>query len=147
MYVKSRDVPSLISTLKTSIISALKIFSAACGALLVLFGAVLALQGADSKPPSLDAYRKYALTHEGDASRGAGLFLNDQKVGCARCHSIDGTASKAGPDLRSVGDAFGRRDIVESMLIPSATISPGYGTVIVETKAGSEYQGVLKRAS
>ena len=31
--------------------------------------------------------------------------------------------------------------------MPSATISPGYGTVIVETKAGTEYQGILKQAT
>ena len=31
--------------------------------------------------------------------------------------------------------------------MPSATISPGYGTVIVETKAGDEFQGILKQAT
>lgn len=60
---------------------------------------------------------------------------------------MDGRASTAGPDLFAVGDKFGRRDLVEAVLIPSATISPGYGTVIVETKAGEEYQGVLKQAT
>ncbi len=60
---------------------------------------------------------------------------------------MDGHGSKAGPDLFAVGDKFGRRDLVDAVLVPSATISPGYGTVIVQTKAGEEYQGVLKQAT
>jgi len=46
-----------------------------------------------------------------------------------------------------VGDKFGRRDLVDAVLLPSTTISPGYGTVGVETKSGEEYQGVLKQAT
>jgi putative heme-binding domain-containing protein len=100
-----------------------------------------------ARTPSLEAYRKYATTHEGDVARGAKLFVDDQKLACAKCHSIDGSASKAGPDLFAAGDKFGRRDLVDAMLLPSAVISPGYGTVIVETKAGEEVQGVLKQAN
>ena len=75
------------------------------------------------------------------------MFADEQKLACAKCHSIDGSAKKAGPDLSAVGDAFARRDIIASILTPSATISPGYGTVIVETKGGVEYQGILKRST
>jgi putative heme-binding domain-containing protein len=95
----------------------------------------------------LDAFRKHALTHEGDVARGARLFADDARLGCAKCHSVDGRASKAGPDLFAVGDKFGRRDLVDAVLMPSATISPGYDTVIVETRNGDEYQGVLKQAT
>ncbi len=95
----------------------------------------------------MDEFRKYALTHEGDVARGAKLFADEQKLACAKCHSVDGRASKAGPDLFAVGDKFGRRDLVDAVLMPSAVISPGYGTVIVETKAGVEYQGILKQAT
>jgi putative heme-binding domain-containing protein len=100
-----------------------------------------------TRSPGLDAYRKFALTHEGDVARGARLFADEQKLACSKCHSVDGRASKAGPDLFAVGDKFGRRDLVDAVLMPSATISPGYGTVLVETKAGAEYQGVLKQAT
>jgi putative heme-binding domain-containing protein len=95
----------------------------------------------------LDAYRKYATTHEGDVARGARLFADEQKLACSKCHSVDGSAGKAGPDLFAVGDKFGRRDLVDAVLMPSATISPGYGTVIVETKAGEEHQGILRQAN
>jgi putative heme-binding domain-containing protein len=102
---------------------------------------------APTRTPSLDAYRKYALTHEGDVARGARLFADEQRLACSKCHSVDGRAGKAGPDLFAVGDKFGRRDLVDAVLMPSAVISPGYGTVIVETKAGDEFQGILKQAT
>jgi putative heme-binding domain-containing protein len=88
-----------------------------------------------------------ARTHDGDVIRGASLFANEQRLSCSRCHSVDGSASKAGPDLFAAGDKFGRGDLVDSVLKPSATIAPGYGTVIVETKTGEEYLGILKQAS
>src|SRR4051812_45395156 len=78
--------------------------------------------------PGLDAYRDYALSHDGDAARGARLFQDEQRLACIRCHSIDGSAGKAGPDLRAAGDAFTRRELTESVLRPSATIAPGYAT-------------------
>src|ERR1041385_4318396 len=97
--------------------------------------------------PPLDPCRRTALTQQGDVARGAKLFADEQRLACAKCPSIDGRANKAGPDLFAVGDKCGRRDLVDSVLIPSATISPGYGTVVVETRDGTEFQGILKQAS
>jgi putative heme-binding domain-containing protein len=105
------------------------------------------VQAQEASVPNLDAFRRHALIREGDAARGAKLFADETRLACAKCHSIDGTASKAGPDLLAVGDKFGRRDLVDAVLMPSATIAPGYGTVVVETKAGLQYQGVLKQAT
>lgn len=102
---------------------------------------------APAQNATLDDYRKAALTRQGDVARGAKLFADQQKLLCSKCHSIDGSASKAGPDLFAVGDKFGRRDLVDAILLPSTTIAPGYGTVIVETKAGEEIQGILKQSN
>ncbi len=95
--------------------------------------------------PGPDEFRRHAWTRPGDAQRGARLFADDQRLACAGCHSTDGSASKAGPDLAAAGDAFGRRDLVESILEPSARIAPGYGTVMVETRDGRTFTGVLKQ--
>ena len=97
--------------------------------------------------PSLENYRKYALTHDGDAANGARLFADEQKLACTKCHSVDGRGGKAGPDLLAAGDKFGRGDLIDAMLRPSATIAVGYTTTIVETKAGVEYQGIIKQAN
>ncbi|MEK7953761.1 PQQ-dependent sugar dehydrogenase [Luteolibacter sp. Y139] len=108
--------------------------------------AVLIPVPATAQVPDADAYRRYALNRPGDAARGKALF-NEPRMLCSQCHSVDGSASKAGPDLFAVGDAFGRRDLIESVLKPSATIAPGYGTVVVQTKAGAMIQGTLKQKS
>lgn len=100
---------------------------------------------ASAQPQNPDAYKKFALTHSGDATRGQRLFNDESKLGCTKCHTIDGKGGKAGPDLYAAGDKFGRRDLVDAILTPSATISPGYETVIVETKSGQEYTGTLKQ--
>lgn len=89
-------------------------------------------------------YREHALRHEGDAARGATLFQSEVLM-CSKCHSVDGTASKAGPDLRTAGDAFGRRDLIKAVLEPSATIAPGYGAVLIETTDGRSHIGTLKQ--
>jgi putative heme-binding domain-containing protein len=113
-----------------------------------MFVAILGSQlRAVAQTANLEGYRKYALTHDGNVARGLKLFNNEQRMGCSKCHSIDGSAGKAGPDLFAAGDKFGRRDLVDAVLLPSARIAPGYETYIVETKSGAEYQGVLKQAT
>lgn len=102
-------------------------------------------------PPSdparqLREYRDYAMAHDGDAARGRQLFLSEQRAACVKCHSTDGTSAKAGPDLYAVGDKFPRSELIRAVLEPSAEIAVGYGTTIVETKSGDEYQGVLKQS-
>ncbi|MHB8524154.1 MAG: PQQ-dependent sugar dehydrogenase [Limisphaerales bacterium] len=97
--------------------------------------------------PGTEAYRRFALLHEGDSFRGKALFADDQKVACSKCHTVDGTAAKAGPDLFAVGDKFGRRDIIESVLAPSAIIAVGYSSTTVETKSGDDYTGIIKQVA
>jgi putative heme-binding domain-containing protein len=109
-------------------------------------GAIAAALPTSAQTPDAGAYRNHALTRNGDVGNGRRLFSTDPRLNCANCHSVDGTASKAGPDLQSAGDAFGRRDLIQSILQPSATISPGYGLMTVETRDGRTLQGTLKKA-
>lgn len=109
----------------------------------IFIGASLAVLAA-SPPSSKEDYRRDAMLREGDAKRGKEFFQAEQKTACSRCHSVDGTASKAGPDLFAVGDKFPRRDLINAVLEPSSAIAVGYGATIVETKSGEEYQGILK---
>ena len=92
----------------------------------------------------LRQYRDFAMVHEGNAAHGRELFNNEQKAACVKCHSVDGSSSKAGPDLFAIGDKFPRPELIQSILEPSAEIAVGYGTTLVETKEGEEFQGVLK---
>src|SRR5262245_28306052 len=109
----------------------------------IFIGASLTVLAA-STTPSKEDFRRDAMLREGDAQRGKELFQAEQKTACSRCHSVDGTASKAGPDLFAVGDKFPRRDLINAVIDPSSVIAVGYGATIVETKSGEEYQGILK---
>lgn len=95
----------------------------------------------------LKEYRDFAMGRDGNALRGKELFFNDAKAGCAKCHSIDGSASKVGPDLFAAGDKMPRRDLIQSILEPSAGIAVGYGSTTVVTKSGEQFTGVLKNAT
>jgi putative heme-binding domain-containing protein len=96
--------------------------------------------------PSLKEYRDLALNRDGDPLRGKELFFSEQRA-CSKCHSVDGTSGKAGPDLFAIGDKFPRRELIAAVLEPSTSIAVGYGTTIVETKTGDEHQGILKQAT
>src|SRR6185503_4739009 len=97
--------------------------------------------------PELREYVDFAMRREGDARRGAELFVADHMGGCVKCHTVDGSAGKAGPDLSAVGDKFPRRELIRSILEPSSAIAVGYGTTTVETKSGDEFQGVVKQVT
>jgi putative heme-binding domain-containing protein len=115
--------------------------------LLIANVAAFAAQSPNDAPRPLREYRDFAMGHEGNADVGRDLFNNPQRAACFQCHSVDGTASKAGPDLSSVGDKYPRPDLITAVLEPSAAIAVGYGATIVETKSDEEFQGVIKEAT
>ena len=114
-----------------------------------IFAAALALSvtAHGQEAPTPRAYRDYAVRRDGDVDRGRQHFFAQEKTACAACHSVDGTSSKAGPDLFAIGDKFPRRELITAILEPSATIAVGYGATVVETKSGEAFYGVIKRAN
>ncbi|HEX4792394.1 MAG TPA: PQQ-dependent sugar dehydrogenase [Humisphaera sp.] len=100
-----------------------------------------------TRPASRDKYRAYAMIHQGDAAAGKALFVQAQKIACSLCHTTDGAGGKAGPDLFAIGDKYGRDDLIEQILFPSATIAPGYSTTVVRLKNGDVFQGIIKESN
>src|ERR1051325_11702011 len=99
--------------------------------LIVITSALRAIFAADSSVdglPSPKEFRDFASTHDGDPERGKTIFNFHQMGACFKCHSVDGSASKAGPDLFAAGDKFPRRELINAILEPSAAIAIGYGT-------------------
>lgn len=92
-------------------------------------------------------YRNAAMGREGNPLKGREIFNNEQGVGCVKCHSIDGSSSKAGPDLQTLGDKFPRGEIVRSILEPSSVIAVGYGTTQILTHSGEEHVGIVKEST
>src|ERR1041385_237159 len=100
-----------------------------------------------SQQSSIKDYRDFAMSHEGDVARGKAIFSDETRAACVKCHTTDGSAGKAGPDLLAAGDKFPRRELVQSVLEPSAATAVGYGSTTIETKDGEEVIGVIKQST
>jgi putative heme-binding domain-containing protein len=98
-------------------------------------------------PSDKQALTDFAMREVGDPARGRTLFTDESRLACSKCHSTDGSATKAGPDLSGIGDKFPRSELIRSILEPSATIAVGYGTTMVQTKDGETVEGVIKQAT
>ena len=83
---------------------------------------------------------------KGDIRRGQAIF-NNPKVACSSCHAIGYLGGHVGPDLTSVGTIRTQRDLLESIVYPSASIVRSFEPMIVRTKAGDDYTGVLRKDS
>lgn len=55
---------------------------------------------------------------------------------CIVCHRFDGNGGATGPDLTNVAGRFSHRDLADSLINPSKTISDQYGASIIETNDG-----------
>lgn len=81
----------------------------------------------------------------GDAAKGEKVFREKTEVSCVRCHRIDGTGGKVGPDLSGVGKQYARRGVLESVVDPNLKIADGFGQIIVATDDGLMHTGMVKQ--
>jgi len=81
---------------------------------------------------------------KGDIRRGQAIF-NDPKTACASCHKIGYVGGNVGPDLTRISEARTERDLLESIVYPSASLVRSYEPMVVATKSGEEYSGVVRR--
>lgn len=77
----------------------------------------------------------------GDAINGESVFRN--QGACVQCHKMNGEGGEQGPDLSLVGKRLKRQKLLESILNPSAEITPGYGLSTVLLKEGDALSGRL----
>lgn len=75
----------------------------------------------------------------GDAAHGAVIY---QQSGCAGCHRIGNSGSIYGPELTRIGSARSWAYLKESLVSPSADISPDYEGVAVTLKNGKKVTGL-----
>jgi putative heme-binding domain-containing protein len=87
----------------------------------------------DELAPALET----GLTHR-DYDRGRTLFAAAKCFACHRCNDEGGGV---GPDLTGVAGRFSSRDLLESIILPSKTISDQYESVTVATADGRVISG------
>lgn len=84
-----------------------------------------------------------ALARAGNADRGRQVFLNTEKSLCLKCHRVGEQGERIGPELTGVGNRFSTIYVIESILEPSRTIAPSFGTTVALLKTGQMLSGVL----
>jgi putative membrane-bound dehydrogenase-like protein len=82
----------------------------------------------------------------GDVRRGQAVF-NSTKAACVSCHAIGYLGGKVGPDLTRIGSIRSERDLLESILFPSASFVRSYEPVLVTTTKGKQHNGLVRKDS
>ena len=80
----------------------------------------------------------------GDIRRGQ-LVFNSAKTNCIACHKVGYVGGLAGPDLTRIGGIRTERDLLESIIFPSASFVRSYEPYRVVTKDDRTLNGVLKK--
>jgi len=81
---------------------------------------------------------------KGDVRRGQTIF-NSAKAACSSCHAIGYLGGKVGPDLTRISEVRSERDLLESIVYPSASFVRSFEPVLVATRGGDEFSGVLRK--
>lgn len=98
-----------------------------------------------SKADPLAPYR--VALHGGDATAGRNIFLERQDAACSRCHKHGKDGGEVGPELTAIGSAKDRDYILEALVLPNKMIAAGFENLLVTTKDGTSYAGILKAES
>jgi len=81
----------------------------------------------------------------GDVQRGRELFFANKKAICASCHAVQGQGGQFGPDLTKIGAIRAPRDLLEAVVLPSASFARGYEPFNVVTTDGQVIAGIIGR--
>lgn len=81
---------------------------------------------------------------KGDIRRGQAIF-NSSKAACSSCHAMGYLGGHVGPDLTTIGQIRTERDLLESVVYPSASFVRSFEPYVVRTKSDDEYSGVLRK--
>jgi len=79
----------------------------------------------------------------GNARKGQNIFYRNEAAQCVRCHAIFEWGGDAGPVLAGIGSKRSPKELLESMIEPSAQFSPGYGVATLTLKDGTTTAGIV----
>jgi putative heme-binding domain-containing protein len=87
-----------------------------------------------------------ASMKNGDVRRGQAIF-NSQKAACYSCHKLGYMGGEIGPDLTSIGQVRSERDLLESIVYPSASFVRSFEPMFVRTKSDEQINGLIRKES
>ena len=79
----------------------------------------------------------------GDPVNGRKIFIEHPAAACYRCHALDGAGGEVGPAMNGVTQRGDINYIIESIVDPNARIAEGFENLLIETKAGDFYAGII----
>ncbi|MBP35825.1 MAG: hypothetical protein QF405_12205 [Roseibacillus sp.] len=82
----------------------------------------------------------------GNPVNGEAVFRSNPAGQCLRCHRVDNGHSEggeAGPNLAGIGKRHDARYFLESLILPNAVVTPGFGVVSLTFKNGKSKSGIL----
>ena len=77
----------------------------------------------------------------GNARRGRYFFNGSEAAQCTRCHVVEGQGSDVGPALAGVASRLSKRELLQSLVDPSAILAKGYGIATITLKDGTQKVG------
>ena len=83
-----------------------------------------------------------ATLPEGDIEEGRRLFFSNKST-CSACHTVGNQGGIIGPNLTTIGASRSRRDLLEAIMLPSATIARNFEPYVVLTDEGRVISGTL----
>lgn len=111
------------------------------------YSVIVQMQSSGVAGEVADVERVLSAVPQASAKRGEVLFYHPQGPGCFRCHSVDGSRNGFGPGLSELGRRVSLRQIVQSLVEPSAVITEGFRLQSVVTQDGLQHAGVLLEES
>ncbi|HSH94560.1 MAG TPA: PVC-type heme-binding CxxCH protein [Roseimicrobium sp.] len=106
--------------------------------------ALLDILNADAAKQAANLDRLGKEIPEGDIRRGQAVF-NSTKAACATCHAMGYLGGNLGPDLTRIGQVRTQRDLLEAIVYPSASFVRSYEPMMVNTRGGDDFVGVVKK--
>lgn len=76
----------------------------------------------------------------GDFQRGKALYYG--RGACSRCHWLNGSGGRSGPELSSIGRSRAASHLRQSLVDPSAELPPSYQIVSAVLSDGSTIEGL-----
>ncbi|QDU78736.1 HEAT repeat protein [Polystyrenella longa] len=84
------------------------------------------------------------LLSGGDPSHGQTVFFG-KKAACSGCHAVHGKGARIGPDLSQIGAIRTERDLLEAIVLPSASFAREFNSYTVITEDGKVHSGIISR--
>jgi len=102
-------------------------------------------ESAHETGPKLSAYavdRVLELVDQqrGDRASGAELFVSKK---CTACHAAGANSASLGPSLANAAGVYNRRQLAESVLLPSKSIAQGFATTAIGLHDGRQLVGFI----